>query len=194
MAPSPSLHSLSPKRPSSRAAAAPPSAARVALWQGLTLQANMAYERGHDVRARQLYEEALVDAEAVFAAALAGDEGAVRLAPLLYGMTCNNLVALGRRRGDAALVGAYLERLVTRLVSAAESIQAPLELKSRCALHLRVASFSLIQHCEQSGLWDAAREHGERADEVARAVEQLERISRNRAHAGERRLRAAAAV
>jgi hypothetical protein len=86
-------------RASARFAVASPHPDRVVTWRALTLQGNLALERGDDVHARQLYEEALEEAENVFdAAVLLHDAEAARFAPLIYGTSCNNVVELARRQ------------------------------------------------------------------------------------------------
>jgi len=156
----------------------PSSAGRVALWRGLTSQGKQAYEKHHDVRARQLYEEALAEAEDVFATASHTDNPeAVRLAPLLYCISCHNVVELARRQNDAETVGIFLYRAFSRLVSTAESEQASLELRARCALHLNVAAGALVRYFEQQGMSQAARVHSDRVRVALAAVHRLEQAA-----------------
>jgi len=156
----------------------PSCAGRVALWRGLTSQGRQAYEKGHDVRARQLYEEAMSEAEEVFSTATqTSNPEAVRLAPLLYCISCHNIVELARRQNDAETVGIFLYRAFSRLVSMAESEQTALELRSRCALHLNVAAGALVRYFEQQGMSQAARVHSERVNAAIAAVHRLEQAA-----------------
>jgi hypothetical protein len=149
-----------------------PRADRVATWRVLTLQGNLAFERGDDVGARQLYEEALAEAEHVFeAAALLGDAEAARFAPLLYGTSCNNVVELARRQRDPETAGIFLYRAVARLIGVAESAQVPLQLRARCLLHLEVAARALYRYFEEHGMWDAAAAFSERANAALFAID-----------------------
>jgi hypothetical protein len=148
------------------------SAGRVASWRVLTLQGNLAFEREENVSARQLYEEALAEAENLFdAAALLGDAEAARFAPFVYGTSCNNVVALARRQRDPETAGIFLYRAVARFVGVAESTRAPLQLRARCLLHLDVAANALYRYFEEHGMWDAAAAFSERANAALFAVE-----------------------
>lgn len=132
--------------------------ARLARWRTLTLDGNVAFEQGEEVRARQLFEEALAVAERMMAeAALPSDDPyAVDLAPLLHGIACNSIAELARHQGDRQTAGIYLYRRASSLISVIESPAAPLELRTRCLLHLKVASVGLYEYFEQTGMWDAA--------------------------------------
>ena len=167
-----------PARSSSTSQVLPSSAARVALWRGLTSQGTQAFEKGHDVRARQLYEEALAEAEEVFGAATnTNNPEAIRLAPLLYCISCNNIVELVRRQSDNETVGIFLYRAFAKLVSIAESPAMALELRARCALHLNVAAGALTRYLEQQGSWAAARAHGRHAENAIAEVQRLEQLA-----------------
>jgi hypothetical protein len=134
--------------------------ARVALWQRCTLQGNLAFEAGQDVRARRFYEEALSHAELMYAAAaLTDDVVATRVAPSLFAISCNNIVELARRQADRETVGIYLYRNAARLISVAESAQASIDLRSRCLLHLEEASRALYRYFEEHGMWQAAQNY-----------------------------------
>jgi hypothetical protein len=147
---------------------------RLALWRGLTLKGNLALEAGRDVQARRLHEEALAAADDLFdAAALANDPEAARVGPLLFGISCNNVVELARRQGDTQTEGIYLYRAVERLIGVATSAQAPLALRSRCLLHLRVASEALYRYFERHGMWDAAAAYSGRANAAMFDVQRL---------------------
>lgn len=132
--------------------------ARLERWRTLTLNGNVAFEKGEEVRARQLFEEALSVAEQIITtASLPNDDPyAVDVAPLLHGIACNNIVELARQQGDRQTAGIYLYRRASCLISVIESSGAPLELRSRCLLHLKVASGGLYEYFEQTGMWDAA--------------------------------------
>jgi hypothetical protein len=155
-------------------AVAAANAARVAFWRGLTLKGNLAVEAGHDIRARPYFEEALSHAEQMFAAAvLADDRDAARVAPTLYGISCNDIVELARRQGDEVTVGIYLYRVAARLISVAESAQAPFELRCRCLIHLGIASGALYRHFEQHGMWQAAQAYSGREHAASFSVQEM---------------------
>ncbi len=91
--------------------------ARAALWRALTKEANVAFEQCHDVRARVLYEAALAEADALFAAATEHlSEDAIELAPTAYNLSCHNVAELARRQRDHATEGIFLHRAYERLV------------------------------------------------------------------------------
>lgn len=138
--------------------------ARAALWRALTNEANVAFKRGHDVRARVLYEAALAEAEALFAAAAErlSDE-AIDLAPTAYNLSCHNVAELARRQKDHATEGIFLHRAYERLVSIAESPSAPLPLRACCIRPLSAASASLIGYFAEQGKRAAAVACTERA-------------------------------
>lgn len=146
---------------------------RIARWRDLTLEANLAVEREDEVRARQLFEEALAVAEELFTAATSDPEAA-RAAPLLHGSSCRSIVELARRQRDEQTAGIFLYRGVNRLIAATESQRDPLELRSRCLLHLQVASRGMYEYFEQHGMWDAAAAFSERANSAMFAVADIE--------------------
>jgi hypothetical protein len=157
-------------------------AVRVAIWSRLTLKGNLAIEEGHDIRARPYFEQALSEAEQMFAAAvLANDCEAARFAPALYGISCNGIVELARRQGDEVTVGIYLYRVAARLISVAESAQAPFELRSRCLLHLAVASRALYRYFEQHGMWKAAQAYSGCENAALFSVQEIEAAAAKRA-------------
>jgi hypothetical protein len=163
-------------------AVAASNATRVAFWRRLTLKGNLAIEEGHDIRARPYFEEALSEAEQMFAAAaLADDWEAACFAPSLYGISCNDIVELARRQGDEVTVGIYLYRVAARLISVAESAQASFELRSRCLLHLAVASRALYRYFEQHGLWQAAQAYSGRENAALFSVREMEAAASKRA-------------
>ncbi|HWO08309.1 MAG TPA: hypothetical protein VNN80_02485 [Polyangiaceae bacterium] len=147
---------------------------RVERWRSLTLEANLAFEERQAIRARRLFEEALAIAEALLAdARLAEGPDVARVAPLLHGITCNDIVELARQQGDRETPGIYLYRRAAYLISVIESPQASRELRSRCLLHLKVASSGLYEYFEQRGMWDAAAAFSERANAAMFSVELL---------------------
>jgi hypothetical protein len=171
-----------PDAPLAPFAVAGSNAARVAFWRRLTLKGNLAIEEGHDIRARPYFEEALSEAEQMFeAAVLADDADAARFAPALYGMSCNVIVELARRQGDDVTVGIYLYRVTARLISVAESAQASFELRSRCLLHLAVASRALYRYFEQHGMWQAAQAYSGRENAALFSVQEMEAAASKRA-------------
>jgi hypothetical protein len=169
-------------------------AARVASWQAHTLRANVAFEAGRDVEARRFHEEALAVADAMLQASLETDRDAARYAPLLFGNSCNNIVELARRQEDVQTEGIFLYRAVERFIAVARSGRAPLRLRARCLLHLRVASESLYRYFERSGMWDAAASYTERANAAVFEVRRLEADARHRARASSSAVRGALAV
>jgi hypothetical protein len=139
----------------------------VAIWSELTRNGNLAFDRGDDVRAREVHEAALIEAERLLDAAIqTNDPYAARFAPFLFGASCNNVVELARRQGDTQTEGIFLYRAVARFIDAAESPRAQLALRSRCLLHLKVASAALYRYFDSSGMWDAAAALSERTNTV----------------------------
>jgi len=147
----------------------------LALWRSLIQDGELAFERGQDVRARQLYGDALVQAEALFDIALRGDEEAIRRAPPVYCISCNNVVTLARRQGDDATASIFLYRAFARLLAVAES-RAPIAFRARCALFLDGATCALIQHLTQIGEGDLAQDHRSRADTALERVQRLQHM------------------
>jgi hypothetical protein len=171
-----------PDAPLEPFAVAASNAARVAAWRRLTLKGNLAIEAGHDIRARPYFEEALLAAEQMFAAAVLADDGdAAHFAPTLYGISCNDVVELARRQGDEVTVGVYLYRVAARLISVAESAQATFELRSRCLLHLAVASRALYRYFEQHGMWQAAQAYSGRENAALFSVQEMQAAASKRA-------------
>ena len=146
-------------------------------WRDLIQQGELAFEQGQDVHARQLYGEALIEAEALFDVAMRGEEEeAIRRAPPVYCVSCNNIVTLARRQGDDATASIFLYRVFARLLSVAES-RAPLTFRARCALFLYGAARALIQHLEQIGEAGLARDHQERANTAIERVRRLQQMA-----------------
>jgi hypothetical protein len=154
----------------------PPPVDHLAAWRDLIQQGELAFEQGQDVHARRLYGEALIEAEALFDVAMRGDEEeAVRRAPPVYCVSCNNIVTLAQRQGDDATASIFLYRAFARLLSVAES-RAPLAFRARCALFLDGAARALIQHLEQIGEADLARDHQTRANTAIERVRRLQQM------------------
>lgn len=156
----------------------PPSTVdHLTAWRDLIQQGEAAFERGHDVHARQLYDEALSRAEALFDIAMRGDdEEAIRRAPPVYSVSCTDIVTLARRQGDDATASIFLYRMYARLLSVTES-RAPLAFRARCALFLDGAARELIQHLEHIGQRDLARAHHERARTAIDRVRRLQQMA-----------------
>jgi hypothetical protein len=151
-----------------------PNSARLARWRAFTLSGNLAFEGGHDVRARESYEAALSEAEEMFeAAVLTNDSDAACIAPVLHGISCNNVIELARRQDDELTVGIYLYRIAARLIGIAEAVEAALDLRLRCLLHLEVASHALYRHFEKHGMWQAAQSYEGRANAATFSVREL---------------------
>jgi hypothetical protein len=149
--------------------------AHVTAWRGLSAEGHRAFDEGRDVGARQLYEQALEEAEQIFAAALLErDAQSMRLAPLLYWISCKDIAQLARRQGDDPTSGIFLFRAFERLARVAESERAPLELRSRCALHLNVVANALARHLGEVGSSATAESLIERANVAIHAVQRLE--------------------
>jgi hypothetical protein len=150
--------------------------ARLERWRTVTLDGNVALEQNDEVRARQLFEEALSIAERLMAeAALANADAYVTyLAPLLHGITCNTIAELARHQGDRQTAGIYMYRRASSLISVVESPAAPVELRSRCLLHLKVASGGLYEYFEQTGMWDAAAAFSARTNAAMFTLQRLE--------------------
>jgi hypothetical protein len=174
--------------PRPRTAASPPglesaTRTRITHWQERTLSANLAFEAARDVQARQFYEEALAIADEVLDAATQGDRDAGRAALLLFGASCNNIVALARRQGDVETEGIFLYRAVERFIGVTKSARAPLRFRSRSLLHLKAASDALYRYFEGRAMWDAAVAYSESANAAMFEVQRLEQAAKQRARA-----------
>jgi hypothetical protein len=157
--------------------------ARIARWQEETLRANLAFEADRDVQARRSYEEALAVADQLLDAATQGNREAGRAGLLLFGASCNQIVALARRQRDIETEGIFLYRAVDRFISVTTSARAPLRFRSRCLLHLKVASDALYRYFERRAMWDAAAAYSESANAAMFEVQRLEAAARQRARA-----------
>jgi hypothetical protein len=159
----------------------------VSRWQELTLRANLGFEANHLVEARRYHLEALAIAEELLDRAVLGASDAGRCGPLLFGTSCNSIVALARNENDAEMEGISLYRIVERFIGLAHAAHAPLGFRSRCLLHLRVASDALYRYFEGRGMWDAAATYSRRANGAMFEVRRHEAAALERA----RRARAA---
>lgn len=147
----------------------------VERWGQFTLAGNLAFEQGEDVKARQAYAEALSVAEAMMVtAARAHDPRAVRFAPSLYGITCNNIIELAKRQDDGLTAGIFLCKLAAGFLSVMECEDAPNALRSRCLQHSRIVSASLSRYFEERGMWEAAQSYTARANAAFFRVQQGE--------------------
>jgi hypothetical protein len=145
-----------------------------ALWRALTRQAHRAFADGQDFRARQLYDEALSEAELVFvAAALPGNGEATYAAPVLYNVSCYNVAELARRQRDPHTEGIYIYRAFERLLRAAESRDTLYELRACAVRHLGVAVETLVAYLVQHDLSETANAHAERARLATLEVQDL---------------------
>jgi hypothetical protein len=153
--------------------AAAASATHDAAWRALTRQGNLAFKDRDTGRARRLYEEALCEAERVFAAALPGDPEATRLAPSLYKRSCHDIAVLARHQGDVQTEGIFIFRAYERLVSVVEGDEFPLGLRCSCLRQLSLAWSELLAHLVEHGLLQKAAEHSQRAESAMHAVVRL---------------------
>jgi hypothetical protein len=147
----------------------------VERWGQLTLEGNLALERGEHIKARQSYGEALAIAEELMVAgARAHDARSARFAPTLYGISCNDIIALARQQGDGLTAGIFLCKLAGGYLSVMESAEAPVSLRTRCLLHSRVASVALCTYFEERGMWDAAETYSARANAAFFSLQALQ--------------------
>ena len=154
---------------------------RIARWQELTLQANLGLEADRRVEARRCHLEALAVAEELLEEAVLGNKDAASCAPLLFGSSSNSMVALARRENDLETEGILLYRIVERFIALAWTARAPLRFRSRCLLHLSVASEGLYRYFETRGMWDAAAAYSDRANATMFEVRRLEAAVREAA-------------
>jgi len=147
----------------------------VERWGQLTLEGNLACERGEHIKARQSYAEALTIAEELMVAGVrAHDERAARFAPALYGISCNDIIELARKQDDGLTAGIFLCKLAGGYLSVMECAEAPVSLRTRCLLHSRVASATLCAYFEERGMWDAAETYSARANAAFFSLQALE--------------------
>jgi hypothetical protein len=170
-----------PRPRASKSPALPDSATLglLARWQEQTLRGNLAFESGSYGPTRQHHEEALAIADELLEHALQGNRDAGRCGLLLFGSSCNAIAELARQQRDVETEGIYLYRAVERFIGVAKSAEAPLRFRSRCLLHLKVASDTLYRYFERRGMWDAAASYSERANAAMFDVRRLE-VARKR--------------
>jgi hypothetical protein len=147
----------------------------VERWGRHTLEGNQAFERGEHIEARKAYSEALAVAEEMMvAAARAHDARAARFAPALYGISCNDIIALAQAQDDALTAGIFLCKLADGYLTVMESNEAPAPLRARCLLHSRVASSALCAYFEERGMWEPAEAYTARANAAFFSVQRLQ--------------------
>jgi len=145
-----------------------------ARWQTLTRQATRALEEGRSGWARQLYEEALSEADGIIAAALLlPTEEITRLAPVLYDTSCRHIAELARQLQDPETEGIFLYRVYERLVQLAEGGDTPVALRSSCARYLPVVLDALVDYLSSQGASGLASRHVERAEIAVLEVERV---------------------
>jgi len=151
-----------------------PGVAGESPWRSLTLQARHAVDQGEWGQARQLYEEALSEADdALVSAQLPANDQAVCLAPAQYHLSCRNIAELARRQGDSGTEGIFIYRAYSRLVSLAESSRAPLALRSSAVGQLDGALRALDRYIAKYGPSETPRNQTERVRAVTAAVLRL---------------------
>ena len=154
-----------------------------ALWKALTQQGNAARASGDAAAARALYEDALAEAERVFATARLGlMPDAAALAPVLYNISCSNLAQHRLELGDAQGALQARERAFERLEQTAgdtpaAATPAPLELRVSCARHLQVAAAALVEALLERGAYERAEACVRRANAAIFAAVELARTS-----------------
>jgi tetratricopeptide (TPR) repeat protein len=98
-------------------------------WRQLTQDANAAYQAGDHERARELYDAALEEAEALFEAAY-GKEIQAPVAVLLV-ISSHNRADLARREGNVRMAHILALGACEQLMTAAEDVMAPLKLRTQ---------------------------------------------------------------
>ncbi|MCW5831813.1 MAG: hypothetical protein KIS78_05100 [Labilithrix sp.] len=148
------------------------SGARIAaaLWEHLTTEANAAFCRRDDARARALYEKALVEAERLFAVELRGPRDEPCVSPMLYAISLHNLADLARRGGDDVGASDLIRAAFERVVAVAESPDAPVALRASCVHNLGPALAELVADLEARGLTDEAAPLVQRVEAAARSI------------------------
>jgi predicted regulator of Ras-like GTPase activity (Roadblock/LC7/MglB family) len=163
--------SLVASLPSGRPA---PGVAGESPWRSLTLRARQAIDQGDLGQARQLYEEALSQADgALVAAQLPANDQSVCLAPAQYHLACRNIAELARRQGDSGTEGIFIYRAYSRLIELAESVRAPLALRSSAVNQLDGALRALDRYIAQHGPSETLEGQTERVRAVTAAVLRL---------------------
>jgi len=149
-----------------------------ARWQTLTRQATRALEEGRSGWARQLYEQALSEADGIIAAALLlPTEEITRLAPVLYDTSCRHVAELARQQQDSETEGIFLYRVYERLVQLAESAGTPIALRVSSMRYLPVALDALVDYLYNQGAGGLALRHTERAELAAMEVDRASGVA-----------------
>ena len=149
-----------------------------ARWQTLTRQATRALEEGRSGWARQLYEQALSEADGIIAAALLlPTEEITRLAPVLYDTSCRHVAELARQQQDSETEGIFLYRVYERLVQLAESAGTPIALRVSSMRYLPVALDALVDYLYNQGAGGLALRHTERAELAALEVDRASGVA-----------------
>jgi len=133
-----------------------------------------AFEERRNGWARQLYEEALSEADGVIAAAvLLPTEEVTRLAPALYDTSCRHVADLARQQQDEQTEGIFLYRSYERLVQLAEGANTPIALRQSCAAYIPVALDALVEYLSSQGSSGLVSRHTERAVTATLEVERV---------------------
>jgi len=103
----------------------------------IAAEGNQAFERGDNEVAARLFEDAVAEANALFAAART--DTSFLIAPMAYTIACNNIAAVKARTGEWKAAYELRLRAVTRLIDVAESLTEPLALRLSCVRQLRNA-------------------------------------------------------
>jgi hypothetical protein len=148
-----------------------PGVAGESAWRTLTLQARQAIDQGDLGLARQLYEQALSEADgSLVAAQLPANDQAICLAPAQYHLACRNIAELARRQGDSGTQGIFIHRAYSRLIGIAESTRAPLALRSSAVSQLDGALRALDRYIAQHGPSETLQGQAARVRAVSAAV------------------------
>ncbi|MBX3218710.1 MAG: hypothetical protein KF850_42285 [Labilithrix sp.] len=117
-----------------------------ATWRRLSDEGNLA-AASDPARARRAYEEAIVEAERLLAAAEApGSANAlVEAAPVLVVIACQNAAQLERRRGATGAAATLVARAFDRIVATAAAPRAPRRLRESCADNLKHVLEAVIE-------------------------------------------------
>lgn len=131
-------------------------------WRRLTAAANRHFAGRDDMIARDLYAQALAEAERLFDLAVGG--GDVEAA-VIYNVSCQNAADLETTAGDTVAAITLLNRALDRLASAAASMQVTPGFRRACAQNLK---FSLAAVLQQLRATDGSEADAARAIDTAR--------------------------
>lgn len=150
-------------------------------WKHLTEQANTAYRQGDIPLAHAAYEDALTEAERLFAVALSRQ---VRFpAPVIYNVSCHNIAELCAAADRSQDASVYYRRAYDRLLEAAHSPETPLDLRISCVQHLKHALAVLVQHLSTNNSEEQLI--GEIIDQAHKTAYSVFRIAQHARHADE---------